>query len=213
MSKRKSIAVAIVLLLILLIGGMIAFFTDNDTRTNVFTLGKDVNITLTENSDWEQDTTGSGNNYTYSEANAIHPGKNVAKAPQINNISTDTPAYVFAEVIVPCYSPNATGDATTPLFNLIDSNGNVLNTTVGSSGNSGWTLTAMTTLAKASSAETPTSTVPVFNSVTLKNTITGAEAATASTTPNIVVNAYGIQIDNLGATAPLEIFALFNANP
>ena len=40
MSKRKSIAVAIVLLLILLIGGMMAFFTDTDTATNVFELGK-----------------------------------------------------------------------------------------------------------------------------------------------------------------------------
>ena len=44
MSKKKSIAVAIVLLLVLLIGGMLAYFTDTDTATNVFVLGDDIDI-------------------------------------------------------------------------------------------------------------------------------------------------------------------------
>jgi predicted ribosomally synthesized peptide with SipW-like signal peptide len=45
MNKKKSIAVAIVLALVLLIGGMLAYFTDKDTKTNTFTIGDDIEIT------------------------------------------------------------------------------------------------------------------------------------------------------------------------
>ena len=47
MTKKKSIAVAIVLAIVLLIGGMLAYFTDTDTETNEFTLGN-VSIDLQE---------------------------------------------------------------------------------------------------------------------------------------------------------------------
>ena len=48
MNKRKTMAVAIVLALVLLIGGMIAYFTDTDEATNEFTLGDEVDISLSE---------------------------------------------------------------------------------------------------------------------------------------------------------------------
>ena len=48
MNKKKTIAVAIVLALILLIGGMLAFFTDTHEVTNKFTLGNGVDIEVTE---------------------------------------------------------------------------------------------------------------------------------------------------------------------
>ena len=104
MSKKKTIAVAIVLALILIIGGMLAYFTDTDTRTNVFTLGDEVEISLSETG-WTNST---GTNYTLAAAQGVHPGTTVAKDPTINNESTTTPAYVFAEIIVPCY--DADGD-------------------------------------------------------------------------------------------------------
>ena len=44
MSKKKTIAVAIVLALILLIGGMIAYFTDTDIAVNKFSLGDEIDI-------------------------------------------------------------------------------------------------------------------------------------------------------------------------
>ena len=220
MSKKKSIAVAIVLLLVLLIGGMLAYFTDTDTATNVFVLGDDIDISLSENSSWTNG--GSGNTYNSVAANGIHPGAVVAKDPTVNNVSTTTPAYVFAEVIVPTYS---TGSGSAPLFKLnsdTTSSPTALGTSVGDAGNTGWTLikvdnttsgvikyvyaygtsSAMTSLAAGASTN------PVFTCVTLEPTLTAAQKATA-TNQNIVVNAYGIQTDSLGVTAPLEIFALF----
>lgn len=215
MNKKKSIAVAIVLLLVLVIGGMLAYFTDTDTETNVFVLGEDVKIDLIE-TNFDSALASSG----------IHPGTTVDKDPQIENESTSTDAYVFAEVIVPCYaSTGSTVD--TPLFTLNDASGNALGTTVNSAGNTGWTLisvSAIDTTAKTikyvyawgtSSSmttldATTTTTTPVFSSVTLAPTLTSAQKATAGTT-NIVVNAYGIQTDGLSVTTPTAIFALFTA--
>ena len=202
MSKRKSIAVAIVLLLILLIGGMMAFFTDTDTATNVFELGE-VDITLSEA------------NWNVNNAKNLHPGDVVTKDPVIKNETKSTPAYVFAEIIVPCYDAvaDANNEVDTPLFSL---------NTIGT----GWTListseinttnktityvyaygtsSAMTSLAVG--ASTPA----VFSKVTLSNTLTSAQAEAAGNTHNIVVNAYGIQADNLGTSDPSAVLALFN---
>ena len=63
----------------------------------------------------------------------------------------------------------------------------------------------------AASPSTPkTSTAPVFTSVTLEPTLTAEQKATAPTSTNIVVNAYGIQVDNLGVTSPTDIYDIVN---
>ena len=54
------------------------------------------------------------------------------------------------------------------------------------------------------------STPAVFSKVTLSNTLTSAQAEAAGNTHNIVVNAYGIQADNLGTSDPSAVLALFN---
>lgn len=227
MSKKKSIAVAIVLLLVLLIGGMLAYFTDTDTATNVFVLGDDIDISLTESSPWNKSA--SGNTWNSVDANGIHPGAVVSKDPTIVNESLTTPAYVFAEVIVPTYS---TGSGSAPLFKLnsgTTSSPAALGTSVGDAGNTGWTLikvtndttngvikyvyaygtsSEMTPLAKSTSATEKTKTSPVFTCVTLEPSLTADQKATA-TNQNIVVNAYGIQTDSLSVTAPTDIFNLF----
>ena len=199
MNKKKSIAVAAILAVVLLIGGLLAYFTDTDTKTNVFTLGDNVEISLSETA------------WVAANGEEIHPGANIAKNPIITNDSSTTPAYVFAEVIVPCYDSDNDGAADDALFTL---------DTIGS----GWTLidtSAVDTTAKTityvyaygsslamTSLAANASTSAVFSSVTLKSTLTAAQKATAGTT-NIVVNAYGIQIDNLGVTTPTAIYALF----
>ncbi len=198
MSKKKGIAVAVVLLLVLIIGGMLAYFTDTDTKQNVFTIGQAVNIAVNEAS------------WVPANGQGIHPGTVVAKDPKIVNESTTTPAYVFMKVTVPCYQKGSSVD--TELFSY----------TV----NSGWTQisassidqtsktktyvyaygtsTAMTTLAK--NATTPA----LFNNVKMDETLTAAQAATAPATPNIDIKGYGIQVDGLGDNdTPTEIFALF----
>ena len=222
MSKQKTIAVAIVLALVLIIGGMLAYFTDTDTRTNVFSLGDNIEISLSENG-W---TNSSGTNYTRTEANGIHPGTTVAKDPTINNDSTTTPAYVFAEIIVPCYaSTGSTVDS--PVFKLLDENGTALGTTVGSAGNTGWTLISVSsvdttnkqikyvyaygsTSAMTSLAQGTSTSKPVFSEVQVEPTLTAAQKATAPANPNITVNAYGIQTDGLSTSTPSAIFALFS---
>ena len=72
MNKKKSIAVAIVLTLILLIGGMIAYFTDEDTATNQFTLGDNIEISLSETGGWTN--TAGSTNWTNTNAQGIHLG-------------------------------------------------------------------------------------------------------------------------------------------
>jgi len=199
MNKKKSIAVAAILAVVLLIGGLLAYFTDTDTKTNVFTLGDNVEISLSETA------------WVAANGEGIHPGANIAKNPIITNDSSTTPAYVFAEVIVPCYDSDNDGAADDALFTL---------DTIGS----GWTLidtSAVDTTAKtityvyaygSSSAMTSlaanASTSAVFSSVTLKSTLTAAQKATAGTT-NIVVNAYGIQTDSLSVSTPTAIYGLF----
>lgn len=199
MNKKKSIAVAAILAVVLLIGGLLAYFTDTDTKTNVFTLGDNVEISLSETA------------WVAANGEGIHPGANIAKNPIITNDSSTTPAYVFAEVIVPCYDSDNDGVADDALFTL---------DTIGS----GWTLidtSAVDTTAKtityvyaygSSSAMTSlaanASTSAVFSSVTLKSTLTAAQKATAGTT-NIVVNAYGIQTDSLSVSTPTAIYGLF----
>ncbi len=211
MNKKKVIAAAIVLVLVVLIGSVLAYFTDTDTATNIFTLGDKIDIAIVENNAWTQD--GETTNWINANARDIHPGTVVSKEPSIKNKSTTTPAYVFAEVKVPCYASTGT-TVDTPLFTLNNigegwtkiSSNETVNTTdktisyVYAYG----TSTAMTTLA----ANTTTAT-PVFTTVTLAPSLTAEQKDTASATPNIVVNGYGIQIDNLNVTSPSAIFALF----
>lgn len=199
MSKKKSIVVATVLVAVLLIGGLLAYFTDTDTATNVFTLGDNVEISLSETA------------WVAANGTGIHPGANIANNPIITNDSTTTPAYVFAEVIVPCYDSDSDGDADDALFTLdtIGSGWTLISTSAVNTTNKTITYvyaygsaSAMTLLTSSSS------TTAVFSSVTLKSTLTETQRATAGTT-NIVVNAYGIQTDGLGVTDPTDIYALF----
>lgn len=223
MSKKKTIAVAVVLALVLIIGGMLAYFTDTDTATNVFTIGDEVEISLSE-TNWS--TTDTNNNDVPDAAEGVHPGTKVVKDPTINNDSDTTTAYVFAEIVVPCYDADEDGDADTPLFKLLSStNDTALGTNQGDAGNSGWILintpsvdtgsntityvyaygtsSAMTSLAANTSTATP-----VFSKVQVDPALT-ADQADALSSSDIVVNAYGIQTDGLDVTAPADIFDLF----
>ena len=201
MNKRKTMAVAIVLALVLLIGGMIAYFTDTDEATNEFTLGDEVDISLSET-------------WTPADGLGIHPWAVVTKAPSIVNESTTTPAYVFAEVVVPCYASTGT-TVDTPLFTLLNANDQ-------EGCNAGWVLidtsavnttdktityvyaygtsSTMTSLAASPATPKTTTSTPVFSKVKLDEDLTADQKATASATPNIVINAYGIQTDNVGTT-------------
>lgn len=223
MSKKKTIAVAVVLALVLIIGGLLAYFTDTDTATNVFTLGDEVEISLVE-TNWS--TTDSDSDNVPDASQGVHPGTKVVKDPKISNDSDTTPAYVFAEVIVPCYASTGT-TVDTPLYKLLNSSDAALGTTVGSAGNAGWTLISVSSIdtsaktityvyaygtssAMTSLTESTSTTTPVFSKVQVDPDLTFDQSETASATPNIVVNAYGIQTDGLDVTTPTAIFDLFD---
>ena len=213
MNKKKTIAlIAVLLLIALLIGGIFAYFTDTDSATNTFTIGN-VDIELLEES-W--DPTNNATNLT--------PGATIAKDPTVHNIGTND-AYVFVEVIIPCVDTDGDGNVE-QLFNFNTNNTpnagwTIINSPAISNGSITYVLayattesntTTMTTL--ASSATTSTA---AFSNVTLASTLDGNVAANIANTANvahsadIIVNAYGIQKDNVSGT-PAQIFALFGNN-
>ena len=187
-NKAKLSIIALTLVACLMIAGVSAYFTDADTTTNTFTVGK-VSLDLQE-PDWNPPTN-------------ILPEQEIHKDPQIKNDGINE-EYVFMEVIVPYANVVTAKDdgtrnaaADTELFSY--------------DVNSGWveigtakkdeaaktvthlyaygTKTAMTSLAK--DATTPA----LFEYVRFANIVEDQNIET--TTLNVVVNAYGIQTTNI----------------
>lgn len=75
--KKKILAIVlcVAMLAIAIVGGTMAYFTDNDAKTNTFTVGN-VSIVLTEPK-W--DATGAA------EAADVYPGEALAKDPTVTN--------------------------------------------------------------------------------------------------------------------------------
>lgn len=108
MSRKKLIITAIILALVLAIGGILAYFTDSETIINKFTMGS-IDISVIEPS-WP----GTSDN----PVNDITPGAETPKDPQIVNNGTNS-VYAFMEVSVPYANitvEGATAAADTPLF-------------------------------------------------------------------------------------------------
>jgi predicted ribosomally synthesized peptide with SipW-like signal peptide len=205
----------------LVFGGMAAYFTDGDTATNTFTVGK-VSLDLQEPN--------------YVPATDITPNQETAKDPQVLNDGTND-EYVFVTASIPYANITvASSDGTkesakadTELFTTLKADG--------SEGiNDGWveikstvngvtypykdtaagtvthlyaygTSSAMTALSKDST------TAPVFSTVRFVNAV--EDENLEGTTQKIVVNAYGIQTTNIadtvgkgnadGKTAPVDV--------
>ena len=216
MNKKKVIIAAIVLALVLSIGGVLAYFSDSATATNTFTVGK-VKITLTEPT-WT--STGA--------AKAAHVLSNqlIEKDPTITN-SGENDAYVFIKVTIPketivVEAQDGSGSATTgteqPLFDLIDSAGAV-------GVNSGWELMTTTQVTGAteyiysySSSNTMTalaknaSTPALFTKIRFANV--QENWGVENTTKTVEVTGYAIQTENLngGTTTNTGVWAILSAN-
>ena len=209
MKKNKTFLAAIVLLLLFVVGGAVAYFTDTDSATNTFTIGS-VDIDLVENN-WS--TTDANNNNIPDAAENLMPGQTVPKDPVIRNLSTSNTAYVFAKVEVPCtteatpqeiftYTTNTGWTELSSAQVACTSGGNATHVYYYGSNDT------LTVLAKAADASTPTPTsTAVFSSVTLRSTLTGNEGLTGN--KNIVVTGYGIQTDGLASTTPASVWANF----
>ncbi len=206
MNKKKTIAVAIVLALLLLIGGMLAYFTDTDSKANKFTLGEQsVNITLTE-AQWS--TTDTNDNGVPDDAENIIPGKSLPKDPVIENDSTTNSVCVFAEVIVPLAN-----DSTTPLFTYTLNNGWVeVGTPKTAEGKTTHVYAYGTSSEMTKIAADGKTATPVFSTVTFNTALTADKLTNVNTAQQIDVNAYGIQYANLSSYAPATVWPLANPN-
>lgn len=83
----RNLALATAMVGVLAFGGISAYFTDNASKTNEFTVGK-ISLNLTE-PNWNPD-----------DGTDITPNKEVAKDPKITNDGENT-EYVFMTVDVP----------------------------------------------------------------------------------------------------------------
>ena len=95
--KKKIIAVCLIVALAAtaVVGGTLAWFTDDEEATNTFTVGN-VDITLTE-PNWE----GSGSN----DAPEVYPGEPLAKDPTVKNDGAN-PCFVRIKVTgLDCLAP------------------------------------------------------------------------------------------------------------
>lgn len=95
--KKKSIitlVAAVVLVGVIGVGSTLAYFTDNDTQTNVVTMGH-VDITLTETTE-DENAVVDENGITYDD---VVPGAVLSKKPVITLAKESQDAYIRAEVI------------------------------------------------------------------------------------------------------------------
>ena len=168
MSRKKLIITGVVLAVVVLIGGLLAYFTDTTEVThNTFTVGDKVSITLTET-------------WNAKNGEGLSAGKNVEKVPVINNTSTTTSAYVFMKVVVPKYYD---GTNWVEAFSYTTNSGW---SEVASNLNSGTSTSAVHMYAYAANASSGTmttlahsaSTTALFNSVTF---LTGKDNSFAFT--------------------------------
>lgn len=188
MKKARTAIIASALVGCLAIGGISAYFTDADTATNTFTVGK-VEIDLQEPK--------------WTPPEDITPDEEFKKDPKIVNTGNNE-SYVFMEVVVPyanVITANEDGTrneaADTELFSYTVNTGWVEVGTAEKDTTAKTvthlyaygTSTAMTGLAK--DAETPA----LFNAVKFANVV--EDQNLEGTKLNVVVNAYAIQSANI----------------
>lgn len=191
--KKKNLkvtATALAMVGVLSVGGIMAYFTDGDTATNTFTVGK-VEIDLQE-PNWDPD-----------DVTQITPEEEFAKDPQVKNTGVND-AYVFVEVKIPCAEVKTAAEdgtvnaaAKTQLFTydvndswkLVDSEEtDTLNTYVYAY--VGADEATMEALAAGSVTEEA-----VFDYVRFANIV--EDEGLEGTSPQIVVNSYAIQTQNI----------------
>lgn len=236
MSRKKLIFTAIILALVLLIGGILAYFTDVQTKTNSFTMGN-VDIEVDEG------------NFPDNGIENVTPGIEYEKSPKIINKGT-TPVYAFVKVSIPYRNISVDGgDASdTELFELLHITDATEGTTaVGT--NAGWTLvnvaeegaTDPVTSVKDTTAQTVTYVYAYVDAQGKLKALNGKEGTVedetntlfdkirfidvSESTPtgsqiqgqtfNVTVSGYGIQTSELGlsetdATNPAKVWPLAN---
>ena len=192
--KFKTAMLSVLLVGVMVATGIGAYFTATDTKTNVFTVGN-VDIELQE-PNWE-------NNYPTT------PNETVKKDPQIKNIG-DQDAYVYmtvdmpyATVVIADADGNKSTSAETELFTYtVNDNwvevGTAEKVTADSVYRHVYAYVGIdNTTLEALSATTTTS--ALFEEIKFANVVETPETVVLEGTDlNIVINAYGIEINIIG---------------
>ena len=181
----KAAVLAFAMIAVMMIGGISAYFTDGDTTTNTFTVGK-ISLDLQEP------------NWNPEDAEDITPNQTIKKDPQILNDGIND-EFVFLEVIVPYENvvvANEDGTrkpaADTELYYYTVNSGWVEIATIKDAAAKTVThLYVYGTADKCTALKKDATTPTLFDTVTFVNLVEdqGLEEATL----DIVVNAYGIQ--------------------
>ena len=188
MKKRKVIVASVVLLLVFLVGGVVAYFTDTDSETNTFTIGN-IEIDVIEDK-WKEN-----------DAKDLMPGQIVNKDPVIKNISRANSAYLFMKVEAPCTEDTPALElfpftAHTDWYLMTDGSctqGKI--TRVYAYG----TSTAMKPVGAGSS------TTALFKTVTVNDELEGDETGIDGNL-DMIITGYGVQVDGIDATKPEDVW-------
>ena len=178
--SKKFLKIILIVIAFIITGTIIAYLTDSDTATNVFTVGS-VKITLTEP------------NWNSSNGQNVVPGQPISKDPRINNTGNN-PAYVYIKVVNPIVE--LANGTTGVLFNY--------------TAKSGWTQLAQeeqcgyraTTYYYNTALNPSNSTTTIFDSVTIND-------YDADTDPNQVLDIYGYGIQSTNLQSGSTITSIF----
>lgn len=207
-NKKLAKATAVCALAgVMLIGGAMAYFTDTDTATNEFTVGK-VSIDLTEPG--------------WVPPENITPNQEITKDPKITNDGVNS-AYVFLQVKVPTKSvitANEDGtknaEAVKELFTYQVKEGwTEINTaadeTIGGQTYKVHTYVWGTAEACTALDKGVTTSSSLFDSIKFINVIEGE--GLEETQLDVIVDAYGIQTTDINGdkTKPVDVWAVLHA--
>lgn len=213
-TNKKLSIIALALVACLMVAGISAYFTDGDTATNTFTVGK-ISIDLQE-PNWE-------------EPEDITPNETFAKDPQVKNDGVNEAfvylevAVPYAEVIVAGVADGVEAAATNTELYTYETNANWVQ--IGYLNNEGelvadpvyrddetvvhlyayGTDTALTKL--DADATTPA----LFEEITFVNVV--EDQGLEESTLEVVINAYAIQTENLtdaDTTDPTAVWAILD---
>lgn len=207
-NKKLAKATAVCALAgVMLIGGAMAYFTDTDTATNEFTVGK-VSIDLTEPG--------------WTPPENITPNQEITKDPKITNDGKNS-AFVFLQVKVPTKSVvTANEDGTKnpeevkELFTYQVKPGwteinKAVDETIGSQTYKVHTYVWGTAEACTALDKGVTTSSSLFDSIKFINVIEGE--GLEETQLDVIVDAYGIQTTDINGdkTKPVDVWAVLHA--
>lgn len=214
MSRKKLIVTAIVLTLILAIGGILAYFTSTDTKVNRFKMSN-VGITVNE-TEFPGDPSDPTNKVP------IVPNQEIPKNPTVTN-NGDGEVYAFVNVKIPRAEVKTSANGNPEEIDLF--------TTLGDSGeaiNDNWKLVKSDVIEENSQSftsyvyayvdgedklaplTTGASTNPVFDAVKFAGVVEteGGDESLQGTDLNVTVSGYGIQKEGLDSDDPATVWPL-----